>query len=69
MQELTKHSQRRRHFLCGALAASAGVAAAMLAPKTVTAVSGGDERPLPDQAKQGYRLTPHIADYYKSASL
>ena len=60
----------RRGFLCGALTAGAGAAAVAVVPKGVAAVAE-DKALQPEQAKthKGYRLTQHIADYYKTASL
>ncbi len=63
----TRHLPTRRNFLKGV--AATGGAAALLAANAsplvdpgspLTPVSGGDKH------KQGYRLTPHIRDYYQS---
>lgn len=58
----------RRNFLRGALTAGIGAAAAVVASGGVAAVVEEAEKPAEPPAKKGYRLTPHILDYYKSAS-
>lgn len=65
--DATRISPSRRDFLRGALAAS--VAAVMLTPKGVATLAKEADQPASAQAKQGYRLTPHIIAYYQSASL
>jgi hypothetical protein len=60
-------SQSRREFLRGALVASVSMATIGLTLPSVAAVSEELE-PTDKQSKQGYHLTPHIIDYYKSAS-
>jgi hypothetical protein len=54
----------RRKFLQGAAGAGAGVAIVAAVP---AAVSAADETPKGDKP-EGYRLTQHILDYYKSAT-
>ena len=59
----------RRNFLRGALTAGAGVAAAVvIAPNGISAVTERAEESQEAAGKQGYRLTQHIVDYYKTAS-
>ena len=63
---------KRRDFLRGSVAAATGVAVTVAtgnsaASVTETAVATGS-KPEPDK-KEGYRLTKHIADYYKSAAI
>ena len=69
---MSKQSQRidtrRRHFLRGSLATATGVAVTAIAGKSLTGIAEadtGDRR----QGNEGYRLTKHIADYYKSAAV
>ncbi|MEJ2641600.1 MAG: hypothetical protein P8010_18690 [Desulfosarcinaceae bacterium] len=59
--------QKRRRFLRDAAMAGAGVAAAVSLPG-LAAKSEPEETEPSDQAKRqkGYRLTPHIAAYYKT---
>jgi hypothetical protein len=59
---------QRRDFLRDSLVAATGVAATVVAAKSrasVTATEVTVEADKPD----GYRLTKHIADYYKSAAI
>jgi hypothetical protein len=56
----------RRHFLRGALTASVGAVAVAAAPASV-AKPMADEKPN-STTKKGYRLTSHIAQYYKTAA-
>jgi hypothetical protein len=62
-----KHSldHKRRRFLRDSAAAGAGVAVAVSLPG-LASVEGPAE--VADQAdsQKGYRLTPHIAAYYKT---
>jgi hypothetical protein len=55
----------RRHFLRGALTASVGAVAVAAAPASI-AKPIADE--LHSKTKKGYRLTSHIAQYYKTAA-
>ena len=57
----------RRQFLCGSAVAGAGAVIAAGIPATAvaeTAVQEADAKP----AEEGYRLTQHVLDYYKSAA-
>ena len=69
---MSKQSQRidaqRRNFLRGTVATATGVAVTAIAAKSLTGVAEadtGDRR----ETYEGYRLTKHIADYYKSAAV
>jgi hypothetical protein len=59
---------QRRDFLRGSIAAATGIAATAAAGTSIAAVAdtGAGEEP---ETKEGYRLTRHIADYYKSAAI
>ncbi|MEZ5449040.1 MAG: twin-arginine translocation signal domain-containing protein [Thiolinea sp.] len=57
----------RRDFLRGTVAAGAGAALLATTPEGVEAAVES-AAPAKDQA-QGYRLTPHVAAYYKTAAL
>ena len=59
---------KRRDFLRGSIAAAAGVAATTAAGTSIAAVTDTDVGVEPEK-KEGYRLTKHIADYYKSAAI
>lgn len=60
------HNPARREFLRGTVAAGAGAALAAALPATAEAAP---ETASPaKEEKQGYRLTPHIAAYYKTAA-
>ncbi len=62
-----KASQPRRTFLRKSALAAGGLAGAATLPGEVLA----DADNLPDEETQqaGYRLTEHIAEYYKTAKL
>ncbi len=66
-QQDTTHTGRRA-FLRTALAAGLSVAAVVMAHKGVTTAAATVENPQQQEGKQGYRLTPHINDYYNSAA-
>ena len=59
---------QRRDFLRGSIAAATGIAATTAAGTSIAAIAetGVSEEP---EKKEGYRLTKHIADYYKSAAI
>ena len=59
---------QRRDFLRGSVAAATGIAAATAAGTSIAAVAETVVGVEPDK-KEGYRLTRHIADYYKSAAV
>lgn len=54
---------QRRNFLRGGLAAGAGATIAATVPGVTLAATGED---APARPEENYRLTRHIADYYKS---
>ena len=57
----------RRDFLRGGAIAGAGVAVASSIPSA--ALAANSEAEVAEKpAEQGYRLTRHILDYYKSAA-
>ena len=59
----------RRHFLLGATLGSAGAVAAVVAGSSVGEVTVAlTVENKPEKAK-GYRLTPHIAQYYETTKL
>jgi nitrous oxide reductase len=62
-----KTIRNRRDFLRGSAIAGAGVAVASSIPSASlasTSESLADDQP----AEEGYRLTQHIIDYYKTAA-
>lgn len=60
---------QRRKFLGGSLAAATGVAAASTIAGSTLAGIAGEEKSAEPPRQEGYRLTKHIADYYKSAAV
>ncbi|MES9969015.1 MAG: hypothetical protein ABW092_03215 [Candidatus Thiodiazotropha sp.] len=60
-----KPDPKRRAFLRNTASAGVGVAVAASLPGLTTASSDETDQQAP-KAKKGYRLTPHIAAYYKS---
>lgn len=61
----------RRTFLTGGAIIGASAAAVAIAPNVAVAASDvqKDEAGKENKKDEGYRLTQHIADYYKSAAL
>jgi len=59
---------KRRDFLRGSLVAATGVAATVATAGSVASATETEVAIEPDK-KEGYRLTKHIADYYKSAAI
>ena len=59
---------QRRDFLRGSLATATGAAVTVAAGKSIANVAETDAEMKPDK-KDGYKLTKHIADYYKSAAV
>ncbi len=60
----------RRTFLSGGALLSAGIVAAIAIPGAAEASIQQVKSKASDNKKEdGYRLTKHIADYYKSAAL
>ncbi len=65
MKKLTKNpDSSRRDFLRGSVAAGAGASIVATVPGAALAAQAEQE---PDRPVENYRLTRHIADYYKSA--
>jgi len=70
MKELKKYAEAklsRRKFLSGSAILSASAVAVAIAPNA--AVAATKTEPVVEKKEEGYRLTQHIADYYKSAAL
>lgn len=64
-----KHpDNERRRFIKGSLVAGVGVATAVVLPGEVMAAEHAEHEESPDRpkAQKGYRLTPHILEYYKT---
>ena len=62
--EPTPGVQSRRDFLRNAAIGGGSVAVAAALPATAL---GKTEDAKPERPEEGYRLTRHIADYYKSS--
>ena len=58
----------RRKFLSGSAILGASAVAVAIAPNAAVAASKHEAKPE-NKKEEGYRLTKHIADYYKSAAL
>ena len=71
--DMTKHShlpdRQRRRFLRSSVAAATGVAAASTMAGSSLASMAGTDTGADVEKEEGYRLTKHIADYYKSAAV
>jgi len=70
MKELKKYAEAkisRRKFLSGGAILSASAMAVAIAPNVAVAATKAE--PIEDKKEEGYRLTQHVADYYKSAAL
>ncbi len=59
---------KRRDFLRGSLVAATGVAASVATGSAAASTTETAVAIEPDK-KEGYRLTEHITDYYKSAAI
>jgi hypothetical protein len=59
---------QRRDFLRGSIAAATGVAVTAAAGQAVASVADTAVSTEPEK-KEGYQLTQHILDYYKSAAI
>ncbi|MEE9309619.1 MAG: twin-arginine translocation signal domain-containing protein [Cocleimonas sp.] len=57
----------RRKFLSGGAVIGASAVAVAIAPSVAVAATNAE--PVIVNKEEGYRLTQHIADYYKSAAL
>ena len=65
-QEEKAIDDKRRKFLSGVAAAGVGSAVAVAMPSAAIAVSGAS---VEERAEgEGYRLSQHIIDYYKSVA-
>ncbi len=58
----------RRDMLRGAATTGGMAALAVMVPGSVTAQSGKLQGSEDEDRQKGYRLTPHIIEYYKSIS-
>jgi hypothetical protein len=63
-------NSERRNFIRGSLVAGVGVATAAVMPGAVVAADADapDQSKAQPKAQKGYRLTPHILEYYKSTA-
>jgi len=59
---------QRRDFLRGSITAATGIAVSVAAGKSIAGIAETGVGAEPAK-KEGYRLTKHIADYYKSAEV
>jgi len=70
MKKYAQAKISRRTFLGGGALLSAGVVAAVTLPNVAKAAKQEvTTKPSSNKEDDGYRLTQHIADYYKSAAL
>jgi hypothetical protein len=67
MQRDSDQPNDRRRFLKTTVAATVATGTAALIPDA--AVAGAVEPSKPEQKPEGYRVTPHVLDYYRSAKL
>ncbi len=70
MKKLKKYAEAklsRRKFLSGSAILSASAVAVAIVPNAAVAATKAE--PIAKKKEEGYRLTQHIADYYKSAAL
>lgn len=68
MKKYAEAKITRRNFISGGVILGAGVVAAVAIPNV--AVAATKQVPeVENKKEEGYRLTKHIADYYKSAAL
>ncbi len=63
-----KQTYSRRDMLRGAATTGGMAALAVMAPGSVAAQSSEAQAPEGGDRQKGYRLTPHIIEYYKSIS-
>ncbi|MEE9326290.1 MAG: hypothetical protein V3U71_03265 [Cocleimonas sp.] len=68
MKKYPQASISRRKFISGGVILGAGVVAAVAIPNAAVA-SVKQPTDVENKKEEGYRLTKHIADYYKSAAL
>ena len=71
MKKYAEANLSRRKFLSGGAALSASAVVAAAIPQAAIAVTDQEDSPenTVENKEEGYRLTQHIADYYKSAEL
>ena len=67
MQPDSDQPTDRRRFLKTTVAATVATGTAALIPDA--ALAGAAEQSKPEQKPEGYRVTPHVLDYYRSAKL
>lgn len=63
-----KLDKQRRNFIKRSTLLGAGVASAVALPVSAFASASASDEPVKPERNQGYRLTAHIAEYYKSAA-
>jgi Na+/H+-dicarboxylate symporter len=63
---LTQAALSRRSFLLAATAGTAATAAGLLVKNHLQPAAGMNQR---GEAKSGYRLTEHVRNYYRTASI
>lgn len=69
MKKYAEAKISRRKFLSGGAMIGAGVVAAVAVPSAAVAATQQEPKIENTKKEEGYRLTQHIADYYKSAAL
>lgn len=69
MKKYAEAKISRRKFLSGGALLGAGAVATLTLPATTVAASKHEPNLEDNKKEEGYRLTQHIADYYKSAAL
>ena len=67
MKKYAEAKISRRQFLSSGAAIGATAVAAVAIPNA--ALANEEVRVVENKKEEGYRLTQHIADYYKSASV
>lgn len=67
MKKYAEAKISRRQFISSGVILGAGAVAAVALPNT--ALAAKDIPEVENKKEEGYRLTQHIADYYKSAAL
>lgn len=68
MSKSDKHDSERRAFLRGGTAVGAAVGLAATAPAVASTAIEADVETEVKPARKGYRVTQHIAAYYKNAA-
>ncbi len=71
MKKYAEAKISRRQFISSGIVLGAGAITAVALPNAALAANAAQELPEAENTKkeEGYRLTQHIADYYKSAAL